>query len=485
MPSAKALHLQSNGGNQSDMIDQSDGVASGTDSMLAERNRYERVVAHDGDIGTLIADISRQARSDQSFDEDRKVFDEVGVSIGGQGTLAFLLWVRERCLALGIKQIAFLARDGELPYKMALAMPEGYWDGISLHYIHINRKTSVLAGMAALGLDAWRKVGTHDEFAFLEYARFEAKIKRVLERAGLTQRDLPNAHPLKNIDPDALLTPDLDEAWQGLLDIPEVAELVMGRATTRLELIEAYLSSSGLKREEIALVDVGWRGQTATVTTGVFENYTGRKPLNLHFGGFGTQPEIDRLFRIERFAFDDSRELVRLDALPFCVELFTSAGQPRATDYRLEEDETVPVLDDGVPAIASREVDWLWDAAIRMASLMPVFDAYEIGYSGKKVPRASIAKIFWLFWERPDVREAAAIGRMKFENDYATDELPAIATAYTLGELTGKTEKLNRCWRSGSAALTAQPLKCALIVRHRLLGMIKMAKWTIKNLIGR
>ena len=98
-------------------------------------SRYEKVFVDGGSTGVAIAEAARSARS--HLGHQGKSYDTaaaIGTQCIGMSMAAFLLWVRANCESENIDQAIFLARDGELPLKMAEAMPADYWE---LSLIHI------------------------------------------------------------------------------------------------------------------------------------------------------------------------------------------------------------------------------------------------------------------------------------------------------------------------------------------------------------
>lgn len=450
-----------------------------------EPDRYERVMAASGALGAILAQASMKARAKSGGDGESAFLEAKGAAIAGQSFAAFLLWVRERCHRHGIRQVAFLARDGELFYRMAMAMPDTLFDDFRLRYLQVGRKSCMLAGVAALGLDSWRRIGERGAHAFLRYRRFEVPLAKLLERLGLTAADLPAGHPLASADPALPLPRSLDGAWRGLLDDAAIAALVVARSAEDLELVRRYLADAGLDRQATALIDVGWLGQIGAVVSAIVGQTVGSPPLTLHFGGFGRRSAQPEDYRVERFAYDDQRAAVPLDALPSCVELFLAAGQPRAVAYAERGGRVEPVLDAGVAAIAGAEIERLWAGALALVAELPAAADLDRAIAADGgLPAAAVARVFELFWERPQLDEVRVIGRMRHENDFVSDVLPPLASPFAPGELRHEAMG-SRCWHAGSLLLTPEPLRSVMAVRHKLRLARQVAKWHVKARLGR
>lgn len=454
--------------------------------------RYERLTARAGATGGLLAAASRKARhalghpaSDASAGE-HETLRGLGAAVAGQGFAAFLLWLREHARNRGIRQIAFLARDGELPYRMAQAMPPGYFCEHLLVYLHVSRKACMLAGMAVVGVEAWRRIGEAGPFSFLRYGRHEVPLAKLLERLDLVPAELPTGHALRQLDPAAPLPPASDRAWLRLLDEAAVRRLVLAKAEARLALAAGYLETCGLEPGPTALVDVGWLGQLGSMVSALVGRAVAAPPLTLHMGGFGRKSDPSIGYRVERFAFDDQRAPVLIDAVAACVELFTAADRPRVVAYARDgaSGAVAPVFE-AMPAGPGAAPARLWEGAEAVAAALPPPASWQRALAQDGAPpAAAVAGVFRLFWESPEAAEVRALQRLQHENDYISDLAAPLVRPYRLAELLG--EPLHsRTWRAGSLLLTTQPLRTLFWLVHQgRLGKSAL-KWHVKALLGR
>lgn len=428
----------------------------------ANPNRYEATVAA-GDLScAAIAAASTRARLhvDPGGRDDSVT---LGTTVVGQTLMAFLLGIRARCQADDIRQVAFVARDGDLPFRMAEVMPKEYWSGIELHYVHGNRLTWTLAGAHGLGVDRWMNVGTTDRYSFLMLNRETAPLSKLIRRLGVEMTDIVGLHPLGDLDPDQPV-PDVDSIWPDFLADERVQALIAERAACRSALVSSYLRGLGLRREVTLIVDVGWRGQTAAVVSGMFEHVLGVEPINYHFGGYGVKDHIDASCRIERYAFDDSVEPAPFHGIDQCIEMFTGAGQPRATGYEQRGPRVEPLFDGGVPAMASEQRDRIWEAALAMAELMPSADHLDRWHSGPPDPTV-ILDALRQFWTEPSATEGLIGAELLLELDDDGSVVSPMSAPYRLSEL--RTRAARR-WRHGSLAASAAPVRAAATMLGRL-----------------
>lgn len=435
--------------------------------VKARRNgnpcRYESCLGESGVAGAAVAAASTRTRLELD-PGGRDVYTRLGTAVAGQALMAWLLAIRARCAVDDVRQIAFVARDGDLPRQMAESMPEDYWSGIELHYLHGNRLTWTLAGAHSVGVDTWIDVGTIDDYGYLMCGRSEVPASSLLRRLGLTVDDLADSPVFPEVDPDAPL-PAVDVLWPRLLADCDVRAIVADRARDRFGLVVEYLRGLGLRPAPTLVLDVGWRGQTAAVISGVLHDVLGHEPINYHFGGDGVRSDVDATCQIERYAFDDSREPSPFPGIVDCIEMFTGAGQPRATGYERRGSVVVPVFDDGIEAMASPERDRIWQAAVTMAELMPPAEQLDRWTSGSDPAPdpGAVCELLRRFWTTPTRSEGRAAMRLGLEVDEQGHVIHPVSAPYRVREILTRDD---RRWSRGSAVASPMPWRAATSLRR-------------------
>ena len=420
----------------------------------ANPSRYETDLGASSIVGATVAAASTRARL--ALDPSgHDVCVAVGTSVVGQTMTAFLLAIRARCRQAGIGQVLFVARDGDLLLQMANAMNKDYWAGIELRYLEGNRLAWTLAGAHAVGVDSWIDLGSLDQYSFLMLGRAEVNASSLIRRLGLTVEEVSERATINGLNADRPL-PDVEESWSRILADRSIRDLVAQRAIDRFDLVCGYVAGLGLRQEQCLIVDVGWRGQSAAVVSGVFDHVLGHQPLNYHFGGYGVRAAVDATCWIERYAFDDSKEPPPFHGIDQCVEMFTCAGQPRAVGYEQRGTDVVPVHDDGVEAMSSPQRDRIWEAALRVAEMMPPSERVEHWTDDLVPDPAAVVDVLRTFWTTPTRAEGHLGSHLKLEVDDEGRVLSPMSAPYGLGEL--RTRRPRR-WRQGSAAMSALPYR--------------------------
>lgn len=451
--------------------------AAGVDAIAirsAEPTRLESVMAQrTGGVGTAIAGAARRARL--TCRRGARADDglaALGADVAGQCLTAFLLWVRDECERDGIDVLAFQARDGELPLRMARAMPADHWTGATLTYLEGNRTAWSLAAAHVQGIDEWLRAGAVPGGA-LHQLRHVLPLQALLRRVGLAQSELPAASPLRTLDPTAPLPVEQGPQWEALLESEHARDLIARAAAERHGLVVEHLRAVHPTGGPLALIDVGWSGRLAGQLSALFRDAVGVDPLHLHVGGSKTveQPQA----RIRRFALDDAVEPLPFAEVVACVETFTQTGKPRNTGFERDADGTARlVFDGGTPEVDNEARRFVHEVAVETARALPSRAVIERWRLRPDVLDDEVRSILTSLWTRPEVEQARAVAALRFETDDAGALVGPIAAPYRLGELLGRGGGVPRQWREGSLAITAPPVRAlvlaALGLRSRLSG---------------
>lgn len=440
--------------------------------------RYEEAMAIDAaSAGPAIAAAARRARLELELDagtsagtgvDQAHQLQVMGAEIGGQVLGAFLLWVAETARQEGLSHLLFLARDGELPLKMAEAMPADHWGDIPLTYMHCSRRSWAIAGAACYDIADWLQAGTANDQAFINVNRHNVPFTSLLGRIGLTPADLDTHQSLADLAPDEPLPPAFDEQWHALLDDPAVGAIIQTRAADRKDLITDYLRGLDIQPGRVGIVDVGWRGRLAWKISPIVAEVTGAEPLHLHFGGENVLPDVDEAIDIARFAFDGHSPSRDVSSPVVCIETLTASGKARVAHYeRLADGSVTPVFTGQVAAVDHEHRHLVWDGALAVAKLIPSRARLdEFGCTTTSLRSAAVG-VLAQWWNNPDRSEATAMADLSFEADDNGHLISHLAVPYTVRELwSGRAEA--RQWRLGSAAISARPLSWLLTAFLRI-----------------
>ncbi|MEM7337769.1 MAG: hypothetical protein AAF467_03915 [Actinomycetota bacterium] len=442
----------------------------------AAPTRYEEAMAADSrSAGPAVAAAARRARleieaeaSDGDAEGHARELRVLGAEIGGQVLGSFLLWIAETARREGLSHLLFLARDGELPLKMAVAMPTDHWGDIPLTYMHCSRRSWAIAGAAAYDLADWLHAGTATDTAFINVNRHSVPFSSLLGRIGLTPADVTAHQSLAELAPNEPLPHTLQPEWEALLADTAIGDVIRARATSRKDLITDYLRGLDIRPGRVGIVDVGWRGRLAWKISPIVAEVTGEEPLHLHFGGANVLPDVDEAIDIARFAFDGHEPSRHVSSPVVCIETLTASGKARVDHYERQADgSVVPAFTGRVAAVDHDNRHHLWDGALAVAALIPSRARLaELGCDDSSL-RPGTVGLLARWWNDPDRQEALTMADLSFEADDNGHLVSRLVVPYTLRELwSGRTAA--RQWRLGSAVISARPLSLLLTAFLRL-----------------
>lgn len=429
----------------------------------AESNRYERVIEDQpGDFGAVLAGAARQARLsvlDESSVECE--MERLGASVVGPIMVGFFAWAREKALESGHASVAYLARDGRLPFEVAQSLPEDHREGLDLRYLEGSRRTWQLPAASALGIDKWLELGTRDQASFLNHSQTSIPFESLLDRFGLNPEDrLPSG--LHNHSPSLPLNDSLLPLWSDHINSATTKQLIVRRSDIARDTLYRYLKATELPVEPTAFVDIGWRGQMAYQMNAVLAGYLDVEPIHLHFGAFRTIPEIEQSVKIERFAIHDNGIDQPVDRPVSCLESIAASGGPKLIDLNWTPDGADPVFSEAQPAIFGSAKQSLWAGAKATAALAPsVAELDSWGIQSQNMEKAA-RELLQMFWMTPSSAEASAFSTLSFETDDDGRSIEPVAQPYQLGEVIKRRTNVSRQWQQGSIELAKAPLRPVL-----------------------
>ncbi|MEZ5341320.1 MAG: hypothetical protein R2706_07695 [Acidimicrobiales bacterium] len=280
---------------------------------------------------------------------------------------------------------------------------------------------------------------------------------------------------ITTLDPQAVLPTADGDLWVETLNDRRVHDLIESKAQIQLDLVSAYLRDLGMADDRFAVVDVGWTGRMSAIVSAIVVAESGHVPLNLHFGATGVTPEVDQLIDVERFAFDGVTRYAPMRNIVSCVEAFMTTGLERARGFVRNDDGTVSVdLVAPIDGVAGADRDRLHDAACRVAAALPTSDHRLARYLHDldDLSEAS-AVIMTELWLRPTVREARAIGRLRFELDEKKLTLSPVASPFTVRNILDTSTVVRRQWRNGSIQISREPLRTCLKLAQRVTKIVR------------
>jgi FMN phosphatase YigB (HAD superfamily) len=195
----------------------------------------------------------RTPKSDLSFRSPTGGTDAafaLGERVIGPALASFVHAALLRADDLGVTTIAFIARDGDLPLRIArvLAPQLPLLAPPTLKYVHLSRRSTALAWQYQLDFEELNRAqdtpaNAGDVYRLLASQNLAREIVApFVERSAAEPRERPS------------------ETIVRLAKNDEFHSLVAAESNRQRTLLQAYLRQEGFFGERIALVDIGWNG---------------------------------------------------------------------------------------------------------------------------------------------------------------------------------------------------------------------------------
>lgn len=320
-------------------------------------------------------------------------------SVAGPLLTSYVHWCLIRALEEGLKKLVFVARDGEILYKVAQVIKEASrkFNGIDLNYVHGSRQ-------------AWRPASIVD---FGEFEKLwileggEVSREKILTRLGLEPQyaeELPD-------------TGDSEELWSAVLEKLKVP--VLEQSAKSRELILEYLRQEGLLEDGVGFAEIGCTGITMACLDRIVQSAGAEVPHN-YFFGLSPNWEETAPYRASAY-FHNSVGNRGFSPSPdfnyfVLLEMFCCSTHGRTTGYRLEADKVVPTLE---------SPQQYWDSQTHeVEQFHEVILYFTRAYTDSPLlhnnPRCALplcAKVLRRFWQEPTREEAEVWGSYYKEHD--------------------------------------------------------------------
>jgi FMN phosphatase YigB (HAD superfamily) len=221
------------------------GRARRVAQLLRERGGQSEVVE------ALIAAIEETLRRRSGPSEELAVLRSIAGWIAAPFVLDFAAWSLRRASELGLRRVYFLARDGQLPYRVARELLAEASEGLQVEYLHVSRQSCSHA--AAIRVDA-------EEVLWQIGNSYRSGLDEMLLRLGAGS-DAGRADAaaaglgLGPLDPHAALT------FARVAAAGRTGAELAARAAAQRPLVHDYLRSTGfLSPGPVAVVDLGGIG---------------------------------------------------------------------------------------------------------------------------------------------------------------------------------------------------------------------------------
>lgn len=411
--------------------------------------------------GSILAGISRSLRlTYQNRDTQDEVAIETAASVIGPLAFMFVWWVLSQALQQGVRRLYFLARDGEIFYKVAKTLIEKWQLDIEVHYLYCSRETLLLPGFRHAGnfeIDwiTWAYTGN------ITWAEICRRVGVTVEESDPFVREVGCEHLLA--DSQKIIDPADRPILSLILKIDGFEALVRTRVQPHYELTREYLQQEGLlDGVRFAVVDTGWRGSSQYALSSLLTK-SGDHPEGGIIGyyiGLNCDAHEYAGDLLKGFLFD-WRNMPRDYQLYnfICYEMLCSAAHGRTLGYQRDGSLILPIFGSEIKEEIARLVEHHHRVGIAYAQRAAdhfLFSEFK-AEAAARATREQIRR----FICRPNLGQAAVYGDWPMASEIRENDMQPIAPPMNFSRFVRNAvgiEKVHGFWPQASLVRGEQPV---------------------------
>jgi predicted HAD superfamily hydrolase len=419
--------------------------------IKGHNNRYESSelsypTAKQNILKSKLEAISKINRlSQKSESENETTIWQTGSNIIGHLFTSFVLWTLFEAEQKKIKTLYFIARDGQILKKIADTILAKWNFKVECKYIYASRQAFHFP--AIQNLDEEDMDWIFDPTDFLS-------IKVLFERVNLLPEDVS----------DVLIDNGfLRDSWSRNLSYSErdrlkkvflskrIKELIISKASEYRKLALGYLQQEGVLENDIAIVDLGWRGRLQKSLIKLL--HSGNcisEPIGFYFKLFNN----DNLSCKNMFSFLDNLDIeiqMRDDFLSVMnlalIESFAYADHGSTIKYDYEKEYFLPILREGNVQQAKQ-----WGIDVQHNSVVSYTDMIVSHFKKDYTLVSKMLEIglrnYMLFYKKPTQNEASIYGQFKMSEHQTEAEFNSLAPIYNLKDIFNLLWNNKRKWHN-------------------------------------
>lgn len=429
-------------------------------------NRFERTMAKQSGDGSIIAGASRAARlslvrNDHTPAEVATI--EAFASVFGPLLHAFVHWIMRTCAERRIRDVYFLARDGQLPFRLCSRLVAESGQDLRCHYVFASRNALHLPGCTTIDdAESWLLDDTP-----------HLTLRIIAERASIPlDVVVAAAKPYITVGPENNISPRERQLLRSVIRDPSFVATFMTRIAHATGPASAYYLKQGLAtRGNVALVDVGWHGRMQRSLGALLEK-SGHRPEQM----LGLYLCLSK--RLSNAPGDDLRGFVADPERPEMVAFFDqyrhvfeaalSADHPTTVGFEFSNSAAHPLFGEPYSPAMQQKI------ALQHATLDVFFEnLIALGRAaGRPIipPAGSAVENFMRFLSRPTFSDGLAFEGFAFVDGQTGTETKPISRILRMTELLKPTRDFGY-WPEGTLSVSR-------------LGVVSSLRRTVRRLRG-
>lgn len=397
-------------------------------------NRYEQIIANNERLPlrfrSLLAGASRLCRLHcQETDLHRQVIWNTAANVIAPVFFGFVHWTLEEAKRQGIRRLYFMARDGQILWKIAQIICRKWGYDIDCQYFYGSRQAFHFPSIQQIG-------ETEQEWLFDKPPFFSVRL--VCDRVNIQPEQIADAltrHGLPIEIWDKNLTEQEFTLLKTAFQEREVIAPIVDLASIYREKAIGYFKQVGIgDGTSFAIVDSGWTGRSQRSFSKILAIGNLYPPDGVPGFYFGLERRItpfstDRL--IPYFLDPDAiTERRSLSSSPI-LELFLAADHGSTVRYEKEGDRYIPILrseknEKGLKWGVSVQQQAILDFTERLTDRLQPEDC-EVNYLHQVTE-----DLLKTFIHSPNKEEAQIFGSQPFSDQQLENKFHDLAPAYSL-----------------------------------------------------
>lgn len=416
-------------------------------------NKLEEHWAARRSTDRYMAGILRSARlSCPSTSDLEKKQWEIYAQITAPVLYAFVEWILDDCGKRGIRDVFFLARDGQILHRIAIAICRSRDLPFNCKYIYASRQSLHLPGYVSIEqATTW----ILDDTAHLS-------LKTIADRTGIAVEDVVKissrwfmAHPESNLGTEhrALLR-NVVNSSDFILALSIASDIALTAAVKYYESVGLGTLTDGCEK---AIVDVGWNGRIQQSLENIIGKIGGKRELlQGYYLALSNQCVFPTGARVRGYLSDPygrGNFNPWVDRHRQILELFLAADHPSVLGFLYDDisNEPKPVFGCGLSPKQIIQIQFRQEAIMSFVSALNRFEStvgFRIGYDKSHV----VTRMQQLFI-KPTLIEAKSFRRDFVSEQQVESNFIPLVKKISLLDLFGRSRVYRwGCWAEGSFA---------------------------------
>ena len=404
--------------------------------LQAHLNRYEQLIADDEQLPlrfrSLLAGASRLTRlRSPEADLHRQTIWNTAANVIAPVFFGFVHWVLQEAQKQGIQRLYFMARDGQILYKIAQIICRKWGYTIDCRYFYGSRQSLHFPSIQAIG--AVEQTWIFDNPEFLS-------VRVVCERVNLRPEQIADSLTQHGFLPERwdenLTDPELT-ALQAAFQEPAIHELIVELAASYREKALGYFKQEGMgDGVPFATVDTGWTGKTQRSLSRILAAGNMYPPTGLqgYFFGLTTSHLAFPTDRLNSYFMEPTCTTERrLLCDSQIIELFLTADHGTTLRYEQQGDRYFPVL-----KAEKNEKAIQWGVLVQHEAILTFAELLTDNLQPDDCKPEYFERVteamLTTFIHTPNKEEAEAFGTQSFSQHQSESKFYDLAPAYTLAD---------------------------------------------------